>query len=128
MEYFFSVIKKHYADFDSRIRRKDFWGFILVTTGVIITAFIIGFLFALISETLAQIMFFITGLFILAIMIPSLAICVRRVHDTGKNGWYILIPIYNIILYITEGEKGDNKYGPDPKANERINQKVNSKS
>lgn len=121
MECFFAVIKKHYADFEGRIRRKDFWIFVLLTTGIIITAYIIAFLLAFISDTLAQIMFILTGLFILAIAIPSLAICVRRVHDTGKNGWHILIPIYNIILYITEGEKGYNKYGPDPKANERIN-------
>jgi uncharacterized membrane protein YhaH (DUF805 family) len=36
-------------------------------------------------------------------------------HDVGKNGWYILIPIYNFILCVTEGDKGENEYGPDPK-------------
>jgi len=35
-------------------------------------------------------------------------------HDVGKSGWFQLIPIYNIILFVTEGDKGDNQYGPDP--------------
>lgn len=120
MEYFIAVIKNNYADFKGRARRKEFWMFSLVTAGMIITACILAFLLAFISDTLSYIMFFITGLFILLMIIPAVAICVRRVHDTGKSGWYMLIPVYNIILYITEGERRDNKYGTDPKANERI--------
>lgn len=52
----------------------------------------------------------------LALIIPSLAVAVRRVHDVGKNGWYILIPIYNLILFCTEGTSGQNEYGEDPKS------------
>jgi uncharacterized membrane protein YhaH (DUF805 family) len=51
----------------------------------------------------------------LAVLIPSIAVGVRRMHDVGKSGWFLLIPIYNLILALSEGEKGDNKYGPDPK-------------
>jgi len=40
---------------------------------------------------------------------------VRRMHDVGKSGWFILIPIYNFILAVTNGEEKDNEYGPDPK-------------
>jgi len=40
---------------------------------------------------------------------------VRRMHDVGKSGWFVLVPIYNIILVLSEGDQGENTYGPDPK-------------
>tara|TARA_B110000459_G_scaffold179685_1_gene205868 strand:- start:986 stop:1153 length:168 start_codon:yes stop_codon:yes gene_type:complete len=49
------------------------------------------------------------------VLIPGIAVAVRRMHDVGKSGWFILIPIYNIILAFTDGDSGDNKYGPNPK-------------
>lgn len=46
---------------------------------------------------------------------PSIAVGVRRMHDVGKSGWFVLIPIYNFILACTDGERGPNQYGQDPK-------------
>jgi len=57
----------------------------------------------------------LTNIYELAVFIPSIAVGVRRMHDINKSGWYLLIPIYNLILTLTDGTKGDNKYGPDPK-------------
>ena len=57
-------------------------------------------------------------IYTLGILLPSIAVAVRRMHDVGKSGWYILIPIYNFILSVTEGDKGKNKYGTDPKSSE----------
>ena len=54
----------------------------------------------------------------LATLLPSIAVGVRSMHDVGKSGQFILIPIYNFILTIADGEKGENKYGLDPKAEE----------
>ena len=58
----------------------------------------------------------------LAVFIPGLAVAIRRLHDIGKSGWYYLLviipiigPIWLIILFVTEGEQGENKYGPNPK-------------
>ena len=58
----------------------------------------------------------------LAVFVPGLAVAIRRLHDIGKSGWYYLLviipiigPIWLIILFVTEGEQGDNKYGPNPK-------------
>ncbi|HHH50029.1 MAG TPA: DUF805 domain-containing protein, partial [Saprospiraceae bacterium] len=51
----------------------------------------------------------------LGILIPAIAVGVRRMHDVGKSGWFLLFPIYNLILAFTEGEYGENEYGPDPK-------------
>ena len=57
----------------------------------------------------------INSLFSLAILVPVIAAGVRRMHDVGKSGWYILFPIYNLILAFTEGDQGTNQYGLDPK-------------
>lgn len=59
---------------------------------------------------------FLNPIYSLAALIPALAVGVRRMHDVGKSGWYLLIPIYNLILAFTEGDAGDNEYGPNPKA------------
>lgn len=98
---------QNYAVFDGRARRKEYWMFVLFN---FIVGFGIGFFQALLSmgETLGNI-------YQLAIIIPSLAVAIRRMHDLGKSGWYILIPIYNIILLATEGQTGTNQYGADPK-------------
>lgn len=58
---------------------------------------------------------FASMLYLFGILIPSIAVSIRRMHDVGVSGWYILVPIYSFILAFTEGEKGENKYGPDPK-------------
>jgi uncharacterized membrane protein YhaH (DUF805 family) len=92
---------KNFANFDGRARRSEYWWFFLVN--VIVTN---GLQF--ISPTIGMIAS-------LALLIPSIAVGVRRMHDVGKSGWFLLIPIYNIILACTEGEKGTNEYGPDPK-------------
>jgi uncharacterized membrane protein YhaH (DUF805 family) len=105
MEWFLKVLRQ-YADFNGRARRKEYWMFVLFNT---IFAFIFGFVCGLIgAPDLAQ-------LYSLAVLIPSIAVGVRRMHDVGKSGWFLLIPIYNFILAVSEGEKGENQYGANPK-------------
>jgi uncharacterized membrane protein YhaH (DUF805 family) len=53
-----------------------------------------------------------------AVLLPSIAVGVRRMHDVGKSGWFLLIPIYNLVLALTDSESGENKYGPNPKDEE----------
>lgn len=60
---------------------------------------------------------FLSNIYSLIVLIPSIAVGIRRMHDVGKSGWYILIPIYNLILACTEGQYGENEYGEDPKNN-----------
>jgi uncharacterized membrane protein YhaH (DUF805 family) len=52
----------------------------------------------------------------LGIIIPSIAVTVRRMHDVDKSGWFCLIPIYGLVLCCTNGTQGQNRFGPDPKA------------
>ena len=99
-QYFLNAFIK-YATFEGRARRKEYWYFVLFS-------FIINFLLALFFVPLSLISQ-------LALLLPNIAVSVRRMHDVGKSGWYILIPVYNLILFFTNGDEGQNDYGSDPK-------------
>lgn len=81
-----------YATFEGRASRSEYWWFWLVV-------FVLQFI-----PTVGQ-------LIGLAAIIPMLAVGVRRMHDTGHSGWWLLFPIYDIILLATEGESSSNEYG-----------------
>jgi uncharacterized membrane protein YhaH (DUF805 family) len=98
--YYVGVLK-NYAKFDGRARRSEYWYYVLVNVIFIIAL-------GLISDMLSNIYAFAT-------LVPSIAVAIRRMHDVGKSGWYLLIPIYNLVLACTAGETGPNQYGPDPK-------------
>ena len=91
----------NYSNFNGRARRSEYWWF---------------FLFSMIvSQGLSFISSPASLVFSLVTIIPSIAVGVRRMHDVGKSGWFLLIPIYNIILAATNGDSGTNEYGSDPK-------------
>ena len=95
---------------------------------VLLTVLIV-FCFGLIFNLFEEIEFFknldttvLIPITLTALFIPSLAVAIRRLHDIGKSGWYyllVLIPIIGaiwlIVLFVTEGEQGENQYGPNPK-------------
>ena len=119
MEWYLKVLK-NYATFSGRARRKEFWMFVLfnIIISILLTAFD-----ALIGTYDAQTGYgTISGIYSLAVVIPSIAVSVRRFHDVGKSGWMyfiILIPlvgaIWFLVLMATDGNKGSNEYGSDPK-------------
>ena len=122
MKWYLAVLK-NYAGFSGRARRKEYWMFALFNflffIGIIAIEFGIlklnlGFSTIIPMDDGGQGV--LNALYLLVIIIPSLAVGVRRMHDVGKSGWFLLIPIYNLILAFTEGTKGDNEYGSDPKA------------
>jgi len=112
MEWFMKALRS-YADFKGRARRKEYWMFTLFFLIIYYGFIAIGI--ALRSSTISG----IGVLIVLALFVPSLAVTVRRMHDVGKSGWFMFIPIYSLILACTEGDKGPNQYGEDPK-NESI--------
>ncbi len=57
----------------------------------------------------------ISQIYNLAVLVPSICVGVRRMHDTDHSGWFLLIPFYNLILAVREGQRGDNRFGSDPK-------------
>ena len=105
---YYKKVLTNYAGFEGRARRAEYWYFVLFNV-------IISIGLGIIDGVAGLIDFGISDIYSLAVLIPSIAVGIRRMHDVGKSGWFILIPIYNIILAATEGEKGKNEYGPDPK-------------
>jgi uncharacterized membrane protein YhaH (DUF805 family) len=105
MNYYFSAFK-NYAKFSGRARRSEFWYFSLFNT--IITYGLLYLSYAMGNQVLYTI-------YVLATFIPSLAVGVRRMHDVDKSGWFLIIPLYNLILAFTDGTPGPNEYGDDPK-------------
>ena len=117
---------RRYADFSGRSRRKEYWMFML---GYIIAGAIIGFLYAMVggmSEEPSGAAMAVLGIGVilaLALIIPSLAVQVRRFHDQDKSGWFVLlgfIPylggIIVLVFMCLPGTVGPNRFGPDPKA------------
>ena len=108
MNWYLKVFKQ-YADFKGRARRKEYWMFSLINMIIIfIVAFISGAL------NLPSLMGLI-GIYYLVMLVPAIAVTVRRMHDVGKSGWYMLIPFYNLYLSIIDSQPGNNEYGPNPK-------------
>ena len=106
-----SVMMNNFANFEGRASRSDYWWFTLFEIiAYFITGIVDGFLFGwgYYDPT------WITWVFQLAIFLPGLAVAIRRIHDHGKSGWWILCPIYNIVLWATEGEAVPNSHGPVP--------------
>ena len=106
----------NFLNFRGRARRSEFWYFFLF---VFVVSFILGVIQILIWGQDAN---YLTGIFSLIILIPNIAVSIRRLHDTGRSGfWYLIgfIPIIGtiilIIWYCQDSEPGDNKYGPNPK-------------
>lgn len=120
MEWYLTVLRK-YAVFEGRARRKELWMFVLIN---IIVAFVLGIVDSAVGLTSGDgSIGLLGGLYSLAVLIPSLAVGARRLHDTGRSAWWLLIAlipvigaIVLIVFYVIEGDSGDNAYGPDPKA------------
>jgi uncharacterized membrane protein YhaH (DUF805 family) len=110
-----TVLTKKYADFSGRARRSEYWWFVLaeiIALGVILGLSRVSSIFMILYYLVA-----------LALFLPGLAVTVRRLHDTGKSGWFVLLglipivgPIIILVFTVQEGTLGDNQYGPSPKA------------
>ena len=105
---------KRYAEFSGRSSRAEFWWFFLAS-------FIIGIVFNILIAV-ASIFWVLYVIYALALLIPNIAVGIRRLHDTDKSGWWLLIgliPLVGIIvlivLFATDGQPGPNQYGPSEK-------------
>jgi len=113
--YWKKVVLENYVNFSGRARRAEYWWTYLINIVILIVLFIIG-------GIIGDAGIILPLLFGLAIILPTLGVMVRRLHDTGKSGWYYFISLIpfvgGIILLVflaTDGEKGPNQYGPSPK-------------
>jgi uncharacterized membrane protein YhaH (DUF805 family) len=113
---------ENYSNFEGRARRSEYWYYVLTNLLIVISGYILiaiaAFLGGPIILTIALVLLVLWGA---ANIIPNLAVIVRRLHDTNKSGWWILIglvPFGGIVLlvfYCIEGDRGRNDYGEDPK-------------
>ena len=117
MDWYIGVLKKYFV-FEGRARRKEYWMFTLFN-------FIISIVLALVDMVIfggESGVGILGSLYSLAVLLPGLGVTVRRLHDTGRSGWWILIGLIPIIgwlimLYflVTDSDSGANQYGPSPK-------------
>jgi uncharacterized membrane protein YhaH (DUF805 family) len=123
MNYFTEGFKK-YATFSGRATRSEYWYFTLISMIIGIILIIVDLMIGTYNEDTE--IGLISTIFSLALFIPSLAILVRRLHDTNRTGWWffiLLIPIIGFIVllvFLCIDSKEDNKYGANPKANNGI--------
>ncbi len=111
MRWYLQVLKK-YAVFKGRARRKEYWIFFLVN---LIIAFGLGFIEGFVGIAPETDQSILGTVYQLAILVPAIAVGVRRMHDTDHSGWWILMPIVNLVFAVREGRPGSNRFGPDPK-------------
>ncbi|XHR29112.1 MAG: DUF805 domain-containing protein [Chthoniobacteraceae bacterium] len=119
MDWYIAVLK-NYAVFSGRARRKEYWYFFLFNFIITLILAVIASLLGAIPHTEAFNL--LNGLYSLAVLIPSIAVTVRRLHDTDRSGWWILISfiplvgaIVLLVFTIQDSTPGDNQYGPNPK-------------
>tara|TARA_R110000796_G_scaffold251533_2_gene383226 strand:+ start:29431 stop:29817 length:387 start_codon:yes stop_codon:yes gene_type:complete len=119
MDWYLEVLRK-YATFTGRARRKEYWFFTLFNLLIMLVLSIIDGMIGLYSTEAG--LGILSGIYTLALLIPSLAVTVRRLHDIGRTGWWLLIafiPLIGalilLIFTVLDSKPGSNQYGPDPK-------------
>jgi len=116
MHYYIQVLK-NYVTFSGRARRSEYWYFVLFN---LIASVVLGVLDAIMQ--VAGGVGFLGLLYTLAVLLPTIAVGVRRMHDIGKSGWWLLLPIIPlvglivmIVFLVKDSVPGENQYGPNPK-------------
>ena len=126
MNYYLMVLKK-YAVFDGRAQRAEYWYFVLFNTIISILLSILGKAIGVFNMTIGTVgneINILSIIYSLAVLVPGLAVAVRRLHDVGKSGWMVLInlipligQIWILVLMIKDSTPGENEYGSNPKGN-----------
>jgi uncharacterized membrane protein YhaH (DUF805 family) len=114
VNWYLDVLKK-YAVFEGRAKRPEYWYFVLFNA-------IIAVVLAIIDGVLGTYPLFV-GMYFLAVLLPALGVTIRRLHDTNRSGWWMLIAliplvgsIVLLVFYVQDSTPGGNAYGPYPTA------------
>ena len=117
MHWYLAVLKQ-YAVFEGRARRGEYWNFVLFN---MIAAIVLAALDAIIAKTTGLTVNVLGTLYGLAVLVPSVAVTVRRLHDTNRSGWWVLlalVPLVGLVLIVflvQESETAPNRFGRNPK-------------
>jgi uncharacterized membrane protein YhaH (DUF805 family) len=129
MRWYFQVLK-NYAKFEGRARRAEYWSFVFLNLVIGCTVTFVAGAFGVVGSSIlsgpgdhvmqtgtivASLVSILYGFFVL---IPSIAVAVRRMHDTGRIGWWLCAPVINFILLCLGSERRENGYGVNPLATE----------
>ncbi len=112
MNWYLGVLKK-YTVFSGRAQRAEYWYFTLFNLIIIL---VLGFIDGLLGTAPV-----LGGIYLLAVLLPAIAVCIRRLHDTDRSGWWLLlglIPLAGLVLLVfmvLDSTSGENQYGPNPK-------------
>ena len=119
MNWYLEVLKK-YAVFDGRAGQKEYWWFSLFSFIIILVLSVIDIVTGTFNVNVG--LGLLGGIYTLAVLIPSIAVSVRRLHDTDRSGWWFLIngiPLIGVIVFLVftaqDGTPGGNQYGSNPK-------------
>lgn len=117
-----TVVTQRYAQFDGRARRAEYWWFFLINIVIYVGIGVVTAILGAISDSLAIIGLLAYVGFGLAMLIPGLALAVRRLHDTNKSAWFLLIALIPfvgglilLVFMLIDGDREANTYGPSPK-------------
>lgn len=126
MNWYLNVLKNNYANFEGRARRKEYWMFTLINALIFIVLFVLISLsmdsYTGEMNSVGYVVTILMLIYSLGIIIPSIAVTIRRLHDIDKSGWWYFIsfvPFGGIILFVftcLDSTLGDNRFGPNPKA------------
>lgn len=125
-KYFIDTLKNRYAEFDGRATRSEYWYYflfylLLIFTAKVLDTYVLNPILGMTIEEASQ-GGFIQVIIALALIVPTIALGIRRLHDIGKTGWWMLIGLVPIVgfvvlmyFYITDSQPETNKYGTNPK-------------
>jgi uncharacterized membrane protein YhaH (DUF805 family) len=120
MNWFLIAVKQKYADFSGRARRSEYWYFLLFYMLILIALSVVDVVLGWFSSDAG--VGVLSGIYTLALLIPSLSVSVRRLHDTDRSGWWLLIGLLPLIggivllvFFVQDSQAGANRFGPNPK-------------
>ena len=113
MKWYLTSLKK-YAIFNGRSRRAEYWMFVLLNTLIMLGLYVL-----IINEVIGLSLIYV---FATLILLPTLSVTVRRLHDTNRSAWWLLLPLIPVlgelvflVFMVLEGKPERNRFGPDPK-------------
>jgi uncharacterized membrane protein YhaH (DUF805 family) len=123
MQWYLDVLRK-YAVFSGRARRREFWYFALFNFLIqLVIVIAVSVLLGLSGQYNQLTVNYVSSLYSLAVLFPSIGVAVRRLHDIGMSGWWLLIifipflgAVALLVMYCLDSQPGTNRYGPNPKA------------
>jgi uncharacterized membrane protein YhaH (DUF805 family) len=119
MNWYLQVLKK-YAVFTGRAQRAEYWWFFLFNLLITVALIFFDMTLGTFSEDTGYGL--LSGLYTLGVLLPNIGVSIRRLHDTGRSGWWLLIglvpligAIVLIVFFVMDSTPGDNQHGPNPK-------------